>query len=38
MVGLTEGIGVDIFDMTANASRAEIAAYLKRFFEGIGAA
>ena len=36
MVGLTNGIGVDIFDMTADASRAEIAAYLKRFCEGIG--
>ena len=31
MVGLTGGIGKDIFDMTASADRAEIAAYLRRF-------
>lgn len=31
MVGLTDGIGKDIFDMTASADRAEIAAYLRRF-------
>ena len=35
IAGLTDGIGVDIFDMTKDASRAEIAAYLKRFCEGI---
>lgn len=32
MVGLTGGIGKDIFDMTASADRAEIAAYLRRFY------
>lgn len=35
MAGLTEGIGADIFDMTKEASRAEIAAYMKRFCEGV---
>jgi len=33
MIGLTNGIGKDIFDMTASADRAEIAAYLRRFCE-----
>ncbi len=33
MVGLTSGIGADIYDMTTYASRAEIAAYLRRFCE-----
>ncbi len=33
MVGLTSNLGVDIFDMTASANRAEIAAYLRRFCE-----
>ena len=33
MIGLTSGIGKDIFDMTASADRAEIAAYLRRFCE-----
>jgi len=33
MVGLTSGIGADIYDMTAYANRAEIAAYLRRFCE-----
>jgi len=32
MVGLTSGVGVDIFDMTTYANRAEIAAYLRRFY------
>jgi len=31
MVGLTSGLGVDIYDMTAAADRAEIAAYLRQF-------
>ena len=31
MVGLTSGINKDIFDMTASADRAEIAAYLHRY-------
>lgn len=31
MVGLTSNIGVDIYDMTAYANRAEIAAYLRKF-------
>ncbi len=33
MVGLTDGIGADIYDMTTYANRAEIAAYLRRFCE-----
>ena len=35
MVGLTEDIGADLYDMTAYANRAEIAAYLRRFRERI---
>ena len=31
--GLLEGLGVDISDMTARASRAELAAYLRRFLQ-----
>jgi len=37
MVGLTDGLGVDIFDMTVSADRAEIAAYLRRFCEAFEA-
>jgi len=33
MIGLTDGIGKNLFDMTASADRAEIAAYLIRFCE-----
>lgn len=36
MVGLTSDLYVDIFDMTKDASRAEIAAYLRRFCDVIG--
>lgn len=32
-IGLFDGIGVDVSDLTATASRAEIAAYLRRFCE-----
>ena len=33
--GLLEGLGVDLSDMTAKASRAELAAYLTRFMKNI---
>ena len=35
MNGLLNGLGVDITDMTAKASRAELAAYLARFMQNI---
>ena len=33
--GLLDGLGVDLSDMTAKASRAELAAYLSRFMRNI---
>ena len=33
--GLFDGLGVDVSDLTVTADRAEIAAYLRRFCEGI---
>ena len=33
--GLLDGLGVDVSDMTAKASRAELAAYLHRFMKNI---
>ncbi len=33
--GLLDGLGVDVSDMTAKASRAELAAYLARFMQNI---
>lgn len=35
MSGLLNGLGVDITDMTAKASRAELAAYLSRFVQNV---
>ena len=35
MNGLLDNLGVDVIDMTAEADRAEIAAYLRRFCENI---
>ena len=33
--GILDGIGTDISDMTATASRAEIAAFLSRFMKNV---
>jgi hypothetical protein len=33
--GLLDGLGVDVSDMTAKASRAELAAYLHKFLMDI---
>lgn len=35
MSGLLDNLGVDVYDMTAKASRAELAAYLSRFMKNI---